>query len=377
MKLPLKSKNTLFYLGLISTLVITFSSSALAISPIVRSYQSVRAQGMGNVRYTTGLYEENFFGNPARISENPSNMFQLPKFSFEAGSQTLSSLNTLLGGNDGGLSTVSDVVGKPISARFQFLFPAYYQKEFINSQWSLGVGLLANAQMVGQVSQSGVVNPTTVLGGGPAITVAHRLLPEDRLSIGLTTHIEFRATSGNAFSIIDFLRGSVASSLRGGSGIGLDFDLGTTFRPHWGLGGFNYELGFAINNLLGGAYDNLGGKIKGWSGKPTASYTSYNFGVAARKDRFWFFNSYMMALEFTDIGNNKNGSLFRSIHFGAEGKWKSIALRTGINQGYLCGGLGFDFGFFAMNLSTYGEELGLNVGSFEDRRYSLDFGFQI
>jgi len=377
MKNQMKTKTKILHLAWMSTLAVSLASPALAISPIIRSYQSVRAAGMGNVRYTTGLYEENFYGNPARVSENPSSMFQLPKFTIEAGSGAISSLGDLLGSNSGGFSAVSGSVGKPISARFQFLFPAYYKREFITSDWSFGAGLMMSAQMVGQLSQSGAITPTTVIGGGPAITIARRLLPEDRLSIGLTTHAEFRATSGNAFSIIDFLKGSVASSLRGGSGMGVDFDLGTTFRPHWGLGGFNYELGFAINNLLGGKYNNLGGKIDGWNGDPTASPTSLNFGLAARKDDLWKFKSFMMALEFTDIGNNKNGSIFRSIHLGSEAQWKSIAIRAGFNQGYICGGLGFDFGFFTLNASTYGEEMGLNVGSLEDRRYALDFGFQI
>ena len=370
-------KNMIIRLAWLSGLIATLSSSALAESPMIRSYQSVRAEGMGDVRYTTGFYEENFFGNPARISENPSSMFQLPKFSFEAGSGTLSSLKTLLASNSGGFSAVSGAVGKPISARFQFLFPAYYKRSFINSDWSLGVGLLTSAQLVAQLSQAGTVSPTTIIGGGPAITLARRLLPEDRLSIGLTTHAEFRATSGSAFSIIDFLKGSVVSSLRGGSGMGLDFDLGTTFRPHWGLGGFNYELGFAVNNLLGGNYKNLGGRISGWAGDPIPTPTTFNFGLAARKDDLWKFKSFMMALEFTDIGNNKNGSIFRTIHIGSEAQWKTIAIRAGLNQGYPCAGLGFDFRYFTLDASTYGEELGLNVGSMEDRRYALDFGFQI
>ncbi len=377
MKNSIHKKNTVLHLAWLSTLLLSLSSSALAISPIIRSFNSVRSEGMGNVRYTTGFYEENFYANPARLTENPSNLFQLPKFTLEVGSGTISSLSSLLGSNNGGFSAVSGTVGKPISAKFQFLFPAFYKREFITSQWSLGVGILTSAQLVGQVSQSGTITPTTVIGGGPAITIARRLLPEDRLSIGLTTHAEFRATSGNAFSIIDFLRGSVASSLRGGSGMGVDFDLGTSFRPHWGLGGFNYELGFAMNNLLGGKYNNLGGKISGWAGNPTATPTSFNFGLAARKDDLWKFHSFMMALEFTDIGNNKKGSIFRTIHLGSEAKWKLFALRAGLNQGYLCGGLGFDFKFFAINLSTYGEEMGLNVGSLEDRRYAIDFGFQI
>jgi hypothetical protein len=352
------------------------TAPSFAISPIIRTHQSVRTTGMGNVRYTTGIYEENFYANPARITENSKKLLQIPKFTFEAGSGTLASFKDLLGSSRG-LSAFSDSVGKPISARFQLVIPALHQHSFITTDWSMSAGLLMNAQMVGQVSQSGEVSPTTIIGGGPAFTIARRLLPEDRLSIGLTTHLEFRATSGNAFSILDFLRGQVANSLRGGSGMGIDFDLGTSFRPHWGLGGFSYELGLAVNNILGGSYHNLGGKISGWSGTPTSTPTSLNLGLAAKKEDLWKFKSFVMALEFTDIGNNVNGSFYRLIHFGAEALWKKLAIRTGFNQGYICGGLGFDANSFQINASTYGEELGLNAGSLQDRRYALDLGFQI
>lgn len=363
--------HTLFTLILIALL----SNHAFAFNPIIRTYQSVRASGMGNVRYTTGLYDENFYSNPARSTENPENKIHLPKFTIEAGTGALGSLNNLLGSNSG-FSSFADSVGKPLSARIQMILPAFYKHSFITPDWSMSTGLLLNAQMVGQVSQSGEVFPTTIIGGGPAFTLARRLLPEDRLSIGITTHLEFRATSGNGFSVLDFLRGQVADSLRGGSGLGIDFDLGTSFRPHWGLGGFKYELGLAVNNILGGGYHQFGGGIPGWDGIPISTPASLNFGLAARKDSLWHFNSFVLALEFTDIGNNLNGSFYRLIHLGAEAFLNPFAIRAGFNQGYLCAGLGYTAGLFMVNASTYGEEMGLNTGSLEDRRYALDFGLQ-
>jgi len=372
----MKNTNILFKAISLSALALTYSPSAKAISPIIRSFDSVRAEGMGDVRYTTGIFEENFFGNPARMTENPENLFQLPKFTIEAGSSSISELKSLLGAG-GGLSSFTGAIGEPLSARFQMIFPAYYNNHFITDQWTFAVGLVTGAQMVGQLSQTGNVTPNTIIDVGPAVTVARRLLPEDRLSVGITAHTEFRATSGNAFSIIDFLNGKASTALKGGSGLGLDFDLGTTFLTHWGLGGFSYELGAAMNNVLGGAYDNMGMRIAGWNGNPTPSPRSVNFGLSARKSDLWKFKSFLIALEFTDLGNNVNGSFFRTIHLGTEAQWHLISVRAGMNQGYLSAGLGFNFKFFSINLATYGEEMGLNVGSLEDRRYALDFGFQI
>ena len=258
------------------------------------------------------------------------------------------------------------------------LFPAFYKPTFFTPDWSFAFGLPISAQVMGQISQSGLITPTTVIGGGPAFSLARRLLPEERLSVGTTIHADFRATAGKAYNLYDLLHDSIKDTLSGGSGMNIDFDIGSTFRPHWGLGGFNYEVAFAINNVLGGTYDNLGGKIPGWDGLPTPSPRAFNLGVAARKDALWKFTNFMMALEFTDMGANGNGSFLRDIHIGSEATWKSwLKLRAGINQGYFCGGLGFDFHYFKMDLATYGEEMGLNVGSAEDRRYALDLGFQI
>jgi hypothetical protein len=367
----------LVHLSSIAALVATLAPESHAFSPIIRPYQSARSAAMGNVRYTTGLYEENFYANPARATANPENLFQFPKLTLEVGGGTLSSLQKIMNSTGGGMSAVSGAVGEPLSTRIQLLALAYHNNHFFSPQWSMSFGVPFSIQIAGQVSQSSQVSPTTVIGGGPALTIARKLLPEDRLSIGMTTHFESSFSSGASFSLLDFLRGNTSDNLRGGSGASLDFDLGTTFRPHWGLGGFKYETAFAINNILGGTYNNLGGRIKGWSGDPIPSKRSFNFGVAARKDALWKFENFVMALEFTDIGNNTNGSFFRTIHFGSEARWHRIDLRAGLNQGYLSGGLGFDLKILKISLTTYGEEMGLNTGSLEDRRYAFDFGFQI
>ena len=89
------------------------------------------------------------------------------------------------------------------------------------------------------------------------------------------------------------------------------------------------------------------------------------------------FDSYLIALEFTDIGNNDKASIYKTVHFGTEERWKFIALRAGINQGYFTGGFGFDLKFLELNFATYGEELGLNPGVIEDRRYAAEIGIKI
>ena len=276
------------------------------------------------------------------------------------------------------LEKFADSVGEPISAKFQMIFPGYYNNSFITESWAFGVAFKFSAETHSQISQAGSIDPSTMFNMGPAFTIARRFLEEDRLTVGANIHTEFRASANENISITDYFSGVKPTfDNLGGNGIGLDFDLGTRFLPHWTWLGAQYELGFAINNILGGYYKNLGRPISTWVGSPTPSYRSYNFGVSGTKKDIWILNQLLVALEFTDIGNNVNGSFFRTIHLGTEAKWKVLSARLGVNQGYLTAGLGVNVGFFDLNFATYGEEMGLNAGDLEDRRYAIEFGFQI
>jgi len=357
------------------------ASSAHAYSPIIRSYHSVRAAGMGDVRYTTGLFDENFFGNPARLARNPNDLFQLPTISVEAGSSTLNTVSSLTknGGGDG-LSKFADAVGEPISASVQMVFPAYYNKEFLASFWSFALGMEVRAQTVAEVGESALIDPTTIVNAGPVVSIARKLLPNNALTVGVNAHGEMRASSGSMFSVLDFLKGTdVDQVVKGGSAMGYDFDFGVSFRPHWTLGGFSYEVDGAVNNLLGGKYDNIKKNlISGWDKQaPIGASRSYNFGVSASRTDLPMFTSLTLALEATDIGNNPDGSVFRNLHLGAEGVARIMTFRAGINQGYWTAGFGLDLRFFELNIASYGEELGLNAGVQEDRRYAAEFGFKI
>jgi hypothetical protein len=362
---------------LLSTLLL--GSQAFAYSPILRDFHSVRTAGMGDIRYTVGEYEENFFANPARSTDNPGFLLQLPKISLETSSGTISSIGNLLKSGNG-LQAFQDSVGKPLSARVQFIPFAIHFKNFITEKWSLGLGAFLSAQTIPVISNSGAIDPNTLISAGPVINLSRRLMDEDRLSVGMNFRTEVRASSNSSkqFSIQDFLAGTnTADFVQGGSGMGFDFDLGSTFRPHWKNFGFEYQIAFAINNVLGGQYKNLGKPIKSWSSDPFVTKRSYNFGLSGRKKGLLGMDEVILALESTDIGNNTDGSFFRTLHMGAEADWSIFRIRGGLNQGYLTAGFGIDLYLFSLNLATYGEELGLNAGVKQDRRYALELSFKI
>jgi hypothetical protein len=367
-----------------STLALTLATAMLATTaaqanPIVRSFHSVRAAGMGDVRYTTGLFEENFFANPARLIRNGEDLFQLPKISVEAGSATISSVSAITKGGDD-ISKFTDVVGKPISARFQMVFPGYYNRSFLGGNWAFAVGMVVATQTAAIVGQNAYIDPFTVINAGPVITLARKFLEEDRLSVGVNAHAEARGSSGSMIGVVDVLKGTnLGNAAKGGSSAGYDFDLGVSFRPHWNLGGFEYEVGGALNNILGGKYNNVKKNLlASWNnGDPMAVPTSFGAGISATHQGLPFIDQLTIALEGTDFGNNKDGSLFRCLHLGAELTTKKLSFRGGINQGYLAAGFGLDLWVFDLNIATYGEEMGLNAGTREDRRYAAQFGFKI
>jgi len=359
-------------------LSLLLGSSALAYAPISQDFRSARTSGMGGVRYTTGEYEENFFANPARSADNEGFQIQLMKLSVETSSGTISSIGNLVKSNSG-LSGFSGIVGKPQYARFQLIPFAIHFKNFINDKWSLGAGAFISAQTSPVLSQAGTIDPTTAIAAGPVFNLSRRLLDEDRLVVGANFRTEVRATSKDSgLSIQQFLSGSnLSNAIQGGSGFGFDFDLGTTFKPHWKNFDFQYELSFAINNVLGGQYKNLGKPIKSWPGDPTPANRTFNFGLTGSRTDFYGLDKITLALETTDIGNNENGSFYRTLHLGTEIIWKIVSLRAGVNQGYAAAGFGLDLFILKLNFATYGEELGLNPGISQDRRYTLDLGFKI
>ncbi len=369
--------NRLLRVVFLCSLVSSFS--AFAYSPIQQDYRSTRTVGMGGVRFTTGLYEENFFGNPARSADNPEFRLQLLKTTAETSAGSLDSLKNLSGRTDGA-SGFAGVVGEPLYARIQMIPLAVHFRNFLTDKWSMGAGLYFSGSTNPSLSQSGAVDPSGVFALGPVLNLSRRFLEEDRLVIGMNLKGQFRASARDSgLTVQRFLSGSGGNGplVRSGNGVGVDADLGVTLKPRWKMLDFEYELGFSVNNVLGGGYRNLGKPLRTWPEDPLPANRTFNLGVSAKRKGLFIFDQVLFAIESSDLGNNRDGSFFRTLHMGAEAEWKILSLRTGVNQGYFTGGLGIDLFVFELNFATYGEELGLNPGIAEDRRYSLDLGFKI
>jgi uncharacterized membrane protein YgcG len=67
----------------------------------------------------------------------------------------------------------------------------------------------------------------------------------------------------------------------------------------------------------------------------------------------------------------------RKINFGVEIGLPLLDIRGGFHEGYYTAGVGVNLGLFRVDAATYGVELGEYPGQIEDRRYALEFTFEL
>ena len=351
--------------------------AAQASDEIIHPYRSVRSVGMGGVLYSTGLYEENFYGNPARVNANPKVKIAVFDPTFEINSKMPDTISKLTGDGDK-VQKISSTAGNNNHGRLEFSMPGVYIPPDGDFKFGFGAAVLTSIQANVDLHNDFEGELQAIVDTGPALTVGRKLLEKDELSVGLTTHVAYRLAPKSDFSVAQALNGTeILSSKDAGNGMHLDFDVGGTYLIPFEFENFTFEGVASINNILGGKYSNLGGDFTKSGTLPLAQPRTYNFGGAAHRRELGPLTDFVAALEMSDIGNNPNGGLFRTIHLGGEAHWSVLAGRLGINQGYLCAGFGVDLRFVQLDLATYGEELTLNPGGMEDRRYAIRLAFQI
>ncbi|MBL7716652.1 MAG: hypothetical protein JNL01_14400 [Bdellovibrionales bacterium] len=355
-----------------------FFSSAFAHAgdQIIRPYLSIRTMGMGGTRTTLGLYEENFYGNPALVTENPKNKVQIMDTTFSINSSLILNARTALANMDDAVTIASDTSGTNIHTRAQIIPVAFYAPN--RGKMSYAFGVLMGAQTDFKLRKSYIIDPQSVIDIGPLLTVGRKYGVNDELSLGATFQAPYRVSVAKIVTVLDFLQGiRLSPSTTGGDGGMVDASVGATYKIPYAYENWKLSAGASVNNLLDGGFRMYSLNLTKGSALPRPQGRSVNLGVAATRDVIGRFYKNRFAFEINDIGLNRHGSFFRWVHFGGETQYGIVKFRTGFNQGYLAAGLGLDFPAFALDFATTGEELSLNAGALQDRRYALRIGFQI
>ena len=208
---------------------------------------------------------------------------------------------------------------------------------------------------------------------------AFDILGENDLKTGLNVKLVTILGSYTTLTYSDVVQNNLSNLV--GSATDLDFDLGATFDLPWQVKEFTFTTGLALRNLLGSSMIDLGlefsDSLPAGGAGVSAPPIELQLGVSATRKTLWKFHDWTTALDFQNIGNNGNGSLFRTIHLGTEIWWEIIAARVGLYQGYPTWGLGIDAGVFQLDIASYVEEMGLNVGTDPDHRYAVEIQFAI
>lgn len=362
---------------LILLFLIFFSIQSFAIEEIIRNYRSPRTMGMGGVVTTTGDYGDALFANPARHSETEFAKFSLIDINLEANTNLINNaqnVSNIKGGSGGNtISKAADLIGQNQHFRMDYLL-GYYNPNFI-AQTGFAFGLLVDAQTNMTIHSTTDLDSQLVAQVGPNVGISHRFL-DDTLSLGINLHLLYRAANDDTISVLDFLSGSKGVKLKdlASEGAGADADIGAFYFIPWDIEFMKLSFGASLNNVLKTHYTNYRPEyIKGLGKNPPASARLFHAGTRLDFIDFYMLKESILAFELQDIGDTgKQYSLFKRIHLGGETKiYKILIVRAGINQGYLCGGLGLNLPILKIDVATYGEELSANVGGVEDRRYIL------
>ncbi len=347
------------------------SAPAQAVEPIIRPFVSTRSTGMGSTLITTGLYEENFFGNPARVLANPKSKFTLFELTGETNTNTLRALSKR---SETLASILNSEAGKNLHQRLQAVLPAWYLAAHGDRRFAIAFGVIAGAQNDFTISNNYASSGAAIVDLTPALTFGYKPLKDDSLSLGITLRGSYRFSIASGVNFLDLVRSdSTTLSSLSGDGAMYNFDLGVMYH-FLQLGPWEFKAGLAGQNLLGGAFNTIGLKLSKSKQSPIEQLRSFGTGISVVRKEWGNLTDSLFAFEVRDILNNGAGSFFRLLHIGLETHWKSLAVRTGLNQGYWTAGLGADFHYFNLDFATYGEELGLNAGQQEDRRYAVSLG---
>ncbi len=372
---------------LLFCLILT-SQNLYAVQEIIKTYRGVRSLGMGGTFVTTGLYDDALFGNPATQLEDPTWKVSLLNVTAEINSNLVKDLQkfqevtkaqgseVFTKATDGGL------IGRNEHVRVSML-PSFYAPRLFGDNVGFAFGLLANLQANIMIRSDASAIAQAYADAGPAFGFAMKFL-DDTLTVGINTRVLYRLAADQNISAVQFLAGKKLSLTSiGGQGIGVDGDVGGYYKLPLALPFFlrQISVGGSVNNVVATKFNVIQKKlIQKLESLPPQNYRSYGVGARVDFPDVFILRDTHWAVEMLDIGylGNKTHSAWKRFHMGGETRLiKFLLVRAGFNQGYPGGGLGVDIPILKIDVATYGEELGTNIGQLQDRRYVARISFDI
>lgn len=318
-------------------------------------YQGIRPLGMGGAFMTLSNDENALFYNPAGLNDvkdkgkikilNPFLAFSKDAVGFVQDLKDLEGTNT---------AQVSDLLNKNLGKHHHLktsLFPSYYRS-------NLAFGILGQGTMdleVRNPSSPEVVSDAKLDIGG--LVGAAWGLWDDRLQMGVTAKVIHRQGIKKTFLPSDVVAdfNPFEDTQRKTD---FAFDLGSKFNFPFP---FNPSVALVLQNISDLDFGELGEIPQ-----------QLNAGIGINPE-FWILSS-SLVFEVNDLTKNggRDNDLYKRVHLGMEVRFPmTIALRAGLNQGYLTAGATLDFWVLQFGYATYAEELGTYAGQRGNRRHAV------
>ena len=378
--------------------VALFSHSAFGVKEFYSLSKSIRSMGMGGAFFGLSDDEYALFSNPAGLSLRKSGTEVMLRMNGHVSGDAISSFNKFkdIGGASlkEKIQALDETKGKPLYANIGAL-PYFVTK-------NLGVGILiADTKLNFNISKGSAevekaITDSALPGGGgtaalQALEIADMTFISDSglvigyaqsfadpgLHIGANLKGLFRAGGRKGFTAAEYQGNSkidIDPKQIGGYGIGIDLDLGATYEMYMLPFGVVSRASVVLSNLLATEYS------MGASGRAPRQVRTANLGWATVFNGYSFVDNFNVLLDISniplggesnpDLGARNTGSFFKKVNFGVEAPIGRLALRAGLNQGYLSAGFGVNLYAARIDFATYAEETGdaTRQGS---RRYAL------
>lgn len=349
----MKHKSSLQLICLILAAIAPFQSQA---GPLIDSWSSVRAQGMGGA-YTAVVDDADaLFFNPAGLAKSGGFTWTVldPRLGAN-GLEDISELQAIISSDDDMIDKLQELYGRKVwisgGAKTAVKISNIAVAGFVNTEAGISVSNPANTTM----------ELNYFFDYGVALGTGFNLIPEF-LKLGVTAkRIDRTGTSlpigASTLATLDEeqLKNEIKSR-----GIGYGLDIGSLIT-----------IPGPLNAAFSVVYRNIGvTSFSHGSGAHAPPSIPNELVLGASLELKTGLVEIRPAFDYR-FADRTDIPIGKKVHVGVEVDMPLIDIRAGLNQGYYTAGVGIDLALMRLDLATYGVELGAYPGQQEDRRYVL------
>ena len=329
-------------------------------------YNGIRALGMGGVTVATVNDETALVQNPAALGKLRNAFFTVvdPELDVSTGYESVVGADLGQGFNiQGALDKLLESPDSYLYNRLQ-LFPSVVVPNF-------GVGVFAKYELSASLSEDETEYRVQYLNDIAFVIGYNFRFFDGKLKIGFNARVnnrtELDATYPSTTTGLDL-------ATDGSEGLGIASDVGIILTAPWKM---LPTLAAVVRDAGGTRYDFQDGLFNSTNTRAENVAQSVDVGlsifpiVGKGVRSTW-------AIEARDVLNLADyDDATRLYHAGFEFNfYDSFFLRGGYNQRFWTAGLEFAAGNYQIQLATYGEDVGRDGESLEDRRYAFKFAYR-